>query len=58
MQSRKRVRKVQEGIARNCRGQVSIMREAYGSEVKVLAILLADIHLSLKAPLWRSAETD
>lgn len=27
-------------------------------EAKVLAILLADIHLSLKAPLWRSAEPD
>jgi DNA repair exonuclease SbcCD nuclease subunit len=25
---------------------------------KVLAILLADIHLSLKAPVWRSAEED
>lgn len=28
------------------------------SEDEVLAILLADIHLSLKAPLWRSAEPD
>lgn len=33
------------------------MREAY-DEAKVLAILLADIHLLLKAPLWRSAEED
>lgn len=28
------------------------------TEVEVLAIFLADIHLSLKAPLWRSAEPD
>ena len=28
------------------------------SEDEVLAILLADIHLSLKPPLWRSAEED
>jgi len=28
------------------------------SKAEVIAILLADIHLSLKAPLWRSAEPD
>jgi len=28
------------------------------SKAKVIAIFLADIHLSLKAPLWRSAEPD
>ena len=28
------------------------------SKAEVLAILLADIHLSLKPPLWRSAESD
>lgn len=33
-------------------------RETCGKGVKVLAILLADIHLSLKAPIWRSAEPD
>jgi len=27
-------------------------------KAKVLAILMADIHLSLKAPIWRSAEPD
>lgn len=37
---------------------MSPMRKAYGSKAKVLAILLADIHLSLKPPLWRSAEPD
>lgn len=31
---------------------------AVRSEAEVLAIFLADIHLSLKAPLWRSAEPD
>ncbi len=29
-----------------------------GSDEKVIAIFLADIHLSLKAPVWRSAESD
>ena len=33
--------------------QVSLLRKA-----DVLAILLADIHLSLKAPIWRSVEDD
>lgn len=38
------------------------MREAYGSEIvdpsDIIAILLADIHLSLNPPVWRSAESD
>lgn len=53
MQSRKRVGKIQEGIGRNRRRTVPAVREA-----DVLAIFLADIHLSLKPPIWRSAEPD
>jgi len=56
MSDRKRFEKAQKGIRRNRRRTVSPMREAYGS--KVIAIFLADIHLSLKAPVWRSAESD
>lgn len=54
MQSRKRVAKTQEGIRRNRRGEMS---PVWG-QAKVIAIFLADIHLSLKSPLWRSAEPD
>ena len=32
------------------------MREAYGLEV--IAILLADLHLTIKPPVWRSVESD
>lgn len=35
---------------------MSSMRAAYGSEV--IAIFLADIHLTLNPPIWRSAEPD
>ena len=38
------------------------MREAYGSKIidpsDVVAILLADIHLTLNPPIWRSTEPD
>lgn len=34
------------------------MSSMWSEDEKVIAILLADLHLSLKAPLWRSAESD
>lgn len=37
---------------------MSFVRGENGVILEVLAIFLADIHLSLKAPLWRSAEPD
>ena len=58
MQSRKRVGEAQKRNARNRRGSMSFVRVENGVMLEVLAIFLADIHLSLKAPLWRSAEPD
>lgn len=56
MRSRDRVKRQEKQIQKGRRRQVSDLREITDEEV--IAICCADVHLSSRPPVWRSAESD
>jgi len=55
MPNGKNLKQTQNRIRRNRRRAMPLMRS---EDEKIIAIFLADVHLSLRPPVWRSAEPD